>query len=447
MIFLKVRNRINQLGRSPTAKVMVLTFLGLLIAWGGDILIAAILGASQTTDALIVAVGLPRFVDTIAREGTRQSLVPLFLERQNSLGKAKYYQLISGVVNLALIVGIVLTILLELLAPWILNVIAPGLSLAGKTEATFFFRLTVPMLLFAPTIAILSVVLNSQKRFGVVALRNAIAPIFIIIAIGCAQYLQRNIAPWTALAYTVSSGIFFTLIFFDVKEIGYEHKWKAWISKQDLARLSLAGYWPTLGFTVRQIALMVKTLLLPSLATVGGVSIVYFAQRVSFAIQTLVGVSIATTSLPTLTEHELAGDNSKLGSVLRQSLFRSLVITTPIALFILLFNKEIIASIYGHGSFEAFSVLQTSQVFLWLGLSSILTSLIPIFEAVLYAKKAYKKVVFVMIGMAVVEVFLSWLFWKFYGLVGIAASIFFGSIIYVLIIFSLSTNQFFVKND
>jgi putative peptidoglycan lipid II flippase len=72
-------------------------------------------------------------------------------------------------------------------------------------------------------------------------------------------------------------------------------------------------------------------------------------------------------------------------------------------------------------------------------------SLIPIFESVLYAKKAYKKVVVVMITMALIEVFLCWLFWQWYGLVGIAASVFVAAIIYVMIIFALTTKQIFIK--
>ena len=437
MKILSIRQGINRTWRSPTARVMSLTFIGLLIAWIGDILLATILGTSQTTDALVVAISLPRLVDTIAREGTRQSLVPLFMERQQSLGNVRYYRFINGVINLALIIGSILTILLAILAPWIIHLIAPGLSVAGKAEATLFLRLAAPMILFAPSIAILSVVLNSQKRFGVVALRNALAPIFIIVAIFLAHYLNQSIAPLTALAYAISSAIFFVMVFFDARQIGYQHKWEILVSRKDLASLSIAGCWPTFGFTIRQIALMIKTLLLPSLATVGGVATIYFAQRVAFAIQTLVGVSIATTSLPTLTEHSLAGDKSKLASVLRTSLFRSLLITTPIAIAILLFNQDIIASIYGYGSFKTASINQTSQVFLWLGLSTILSSLIPIFEAVLYAQKAYKKVVFMMMGMAGVEVFLCWLFWQWYGLVGIAISVFAGAIIYVLTIFSV----------
>lgn len=436
-----IRQKIPRYLRSPTTAVMGLTFMGLAIAWGSDILLAAILGTSETTDALIVAITLPRLVDTIAREGTRQSLVPLFLERQNSLEKTTYYRFINGVVNLALVIGIILTVILEIFAPGILNLIAPGLSASGKAEATFFFRLAAPMILFAPTIAILSVMLNSQKRFGIVALRNALAPTFIVIAIVIARYWQQNIAPWTALAYTISSGIFLTMVFWDARQMGYRHKWKVRVSRQDLTQIAIAGYWPTFGFTVRQVAMIVKTLLFPSLAAVGGIATFYFAQRVAAAVQTLVGVSIATTSLPTLTEHEIAGNTSQVALVLRKSLVRSLAITIPIAIAILLFHQNAIAIVYGRGSFETASIAQTSQVFLWLGLSTILSSLIPIFEAVLYAKKAYKKIVMMMIGMAAIEVLLSWLFWQWYGLIGIAISVLVAAIIYVLTIFFLTNTQ------
>jgi putative peptidoglycan lipid II flippase len=86
MKLVSIRKGMNKILRSPTSQVMSLTFVGLAIAWIGDILLAAILGTGQTMDALVVAISLPRLVDTVAREGTRQSLVPLFLERQNVLG-------------------------------------------------------------------------------------------------------------------------------------------------------------------------------------------------------------------------------------------------------------------------------------------------------------------------------------------------------------------------
>lgn len=427
--------------QSQTARVMFLTFVGLLIAWISDILLAAILGTSQTTDALVIAVTLPRLVDTVAREGTRQSLVPLFIERQDTDKRSKYYQFISGIVNLALIIGVSLTVVVELLAPLILELIAPGLSVEGMSEAVLYLRLAAPTILFAPAIAILSVVLNSKKRFVVVAFRNALSPTFVIVAIILAQHWHKSVAPLTAFAYAISSAIFFILVFFDARTIGYRHNWKIWISKKDLVTLSMAGYWPTFGFAVRQIALMIKTLLLPSLAAVGGVSTVYFAQRIAFAIQTLVGVSIATTSLPALTEYELAGNQSKLSSILWRSLLRSLIITAPFAVGISLFSKDIITIVYSRGSFESASIAQTSQIFIWLGLSTVLISLIPIFEAVLYAKKAYKQVVLVMIGMAIFEVFLCWFLWQWYSLIGIAASFLLSAITYTVVILVLSIKQ------
>lgn len=433
---MNLSKRIIKGWKSPTLRVMSLTFFGMLLAWVADILMAAKLGTSQTTDALIVALSLPRLIDTVSREGTRQSLVPMFMERRDALSHREYHRLVSGIVNLALVLGVSLTILLEILAPLIITGLAPGFSPEGRAQATFLFRVCAPMVLFAPGIAVFSVILNSQRRFSAVALRNAIAPGFVVAAIGLG-WQQSSIALWIAYAYTLGFAGFFVLVFLDAFKAGHQHQWLAWAGKDDLLRLWQAGSLPTIGFVIKLGSNLVKSQMLPSLVAVGGVSTFYFAIRIVSAAQTIIGVSIATTSLPAMTEHDLAGHKSRLGSALRKNLTKTLLVSLPAVLFIVVSHGEIIRLLYGHGSFEATSIEQTSQVFLWLGLSLAFISLIPVLEAGLYAQRAYGLVVWSMVTMAFVGVALSWLFWQVWGLIGIAMSWPVMAIIYVILIIYL----------
>lgn len=414
-----MKNRLVKLLRSPTLKVMLLTFVGMLLGLLADILIAAKLGTSISADALIIALSLPRISDIVWREGTRFSLVPLFLQYKDKANEQEYNRFVSGIVNLSLVVGLLIALVLAIFAPLIVIGLAPGFSSEGRSEAAFLLQASAPMALFAPPIAVLSVVLNSQKRFSVVALRNAAAPALVVAAIAF-TWNFKNISLWVALAYSVGFAAFFVMVFIDAFKAGHQHQWKAWVSKEDLSSLWEAGFLPTFGFILRQMANLIRSQLLPSLVGVGGVSMLYFAMRVVSAAQTLLGISIATTSLPAMTEDDLAGKKSRLGSALRRNLKSALLITVPATLFIALFNQQIIEGLYGRGSFGEASIQQTSDVFLWFGMGLVFACIIPLLEAGLYAQRKYLLLFYTMVSMSFVGVFMSWLFLQWQGLAGIA---------------------------
>ena len=412
---------LNKAWCSPSLRVMFLTFIGMLLTLVVDILMAARLGTSQTTDALIIALSLPRLIDTVSRDGTKFSLIPLFIERRNTLSEDSFNVFVSGIINVVLIGGILAMVVFELLASEIVTLLAPGFSSAGTAQATLLFRACVPIVVFAPANAILSVLLNSQKRFYGVALRNAISPGFMLAGFGLA-WGQSNIAFWVALTYALGFGVFFLALFIDAARSGYRHSWKAWSSRDELSLLWEAGFLPTLGFIIGQLGRLITRQVLVSFAAVGAIATFYFAVRLVSAAQSIIGVSIATTSLPNMTEQELTGRKSQLASIIRRNIVKVLLVSLPAVIFIVFFNKPAIDLLYGHGSFNEASIEQTSQIFIWLGLSLIFISIVPVINAGLYALRAYRAVFYIMFSMALVSVFLAWLFLQWLGLIGIAIS-------------------------
>ncbi|NEQ26144.1 MAG: hypothetical protein F6K28_45275, partial [Microcoleus sp. SIO2G3] len=328
---------------------MSLTFIGMLLGLLVDVMLAAKLGTSQGADALIIALSLPLLIDTVTREGTNFSMVPLIMERRANLSEVEFRHFASSLINLALALGIVLTILLEALAPWLAASLAPGFSVEGKAEATILLRVCAPLVIFAPGITVLSVLLNSRKRFSLAALRNTMAPAIVAVTI-CLTWNREHTVLWVAVAYAVGFAAFFLSLFLCAKHTGHQHNWFAWVLRDDLARLWQTNSLPTLGFIMRQSSRLVERQL-ASLVAVGGVSAYYFAFRIFSAVQTLVGSSIATTSLPRMAEHGLVGNRTKLGAALRKNLIKVIVLTVPGAVLILLFHGEIISWVYGRGSF------------------------------------------------------------------------------------------------
>src|SRR5919202_3335312 len=421
MNLIRVRNYTVKIWHSAAQRVMSLTFIGMLLSLLMDVLIAAKLGTSQAAEALIIALSLPLFIDTVTREGTNFSLVPLFMEHRANRSKAEYHRFASSLINLALALGIGVTILFEALAPWLVAGLALGLSPESKAEAAILLRVGAPLVIFAPGITVLGVLLNSQERFSLVALRNSMTPA-VVVATLCLAWNHKKIVLWVAAAYSIGFAAFFLTLFLDVHRAGHQHDWLAWVSKDDLVSVWQSNSLPTLGFIVRQGSRLVERQL-ASLVAVGGVASYYFAFRLFSAVQTLVGSSIATTSLPRMTEHGLAGEQSKLAATLRKNLIRVFLATLPGLVLILLFHSDIIRWVYGRSSFNEMSIQQTSQVFFWLCIGLVFFCSVPIVQSGLYALKAYELVFRNMFIVASTNIFLAWLLSQWWGLVGIAVAV------------------------
>ena len=416
-----LKYRLAKIWQSSTKKVMILTCFGMIFGFLMDLLLAARLGVNEATDAYIVAISLPILIDTVTREGTQSSMTPLLVEQKANLQPEEFQDFASSLFNLAIAVGIFVTAAIEILAPLIVLTIAPGLSAAGKAEALWILRLCTPLILFTPCITVMSVMLNSQKRFTMVALRNTIAPATVVLFMLLA-WQQKNITSWMAIGYLVGFALFFVILFVELRKTGYRHQWFKLISKEHLELVYQAVSLPTLGFILRQSLRLIERSL-ASIAAVGGVASYYFALRIFSAIQTLIGSSIATTGLPTITEYILAGKRYLLVDFLRKKITKIVVATLPIVVTVLLFNEPLVALVYGRGMFDSSAVEQTAKVFFWLSLGLSIDCIIPVLQSVLYANKRYELVFNNMVLSTIANVALAYILSNWIGLIGLAIAV------------------------
>ena len=425
-----LKHRIFKIWQSSTKRVMILTCFGMLFGFLMDLLLAARLGVNEATDAYIVAISLPILIDTVTREGTQSSMTPLLVEQKANLEPKEFQKFACSLFNLAIAIGIFLTIAIEILAPFAVLTIAPGLSAAGKAEALSILRLCTPLILFTPGITVMSVMLNSQKRFSMVALRNTIAPATVVLFM-LLTWKQNNITSWMAVGYLVGFAIFFVILFFELRKTGYRHQWFKVISPEHFKLVYQAVSLPTLGFVLRQSLRLIERSL-ASIAAVGGVASYYFALRIFSAIQTLVGSSIATTGLPTITEYILAGQRHKLISFLREKIIKIVVATLPIVITVMIFHKPLVALVYGRGMFDGDAIDQTAKVFFWLSLGLSIDCIIPVLQSVLYANKRYELVFNNMVLSTIANVALAYILSNSIGLIGLAIAVVVSNAITVL---------------
>jgi peptidoglycan biosynthesis protein MviN/MurJ (putative lipid II flippase) len=207
----------------------------------------------------------------------------------------------------------------------------------------------------------------------------------------------------------------------DLRRTGHRHIWLAWITREDLSRLKSAAFLVTLGILLRN-ALRILERFLASLVAVGGISSYYFAYRLVSALQTLIGGSIATTALPSMTEHDIRGDKARLVRALRRNITHTLLLSVPLFLLMVVFHHRIISFVYGRGNFGEESIHVTSQILFWLGSGLLFWCLGPVFQSALYAQRAYHLIFRNTILVVIVNVGLAVVLSQLWGLIGIAVA-------------------------
>ena len=413
-------------------------------------------GFSDTADALTAALTIVLLVDTVVREGAKFSLVPVFVTREKEMTRTEYQRFTNSLLILLLGAGFGLFVLIELFAPWIIGGLLWKSSVDVQT-ATTLLRFCAPLLIFGCGSTVLGAFLNSQQRFKTVALRNALpagTAAFIFLFLWNAKSLEN----WVAVAYTGGFMAYFGWLCIGAYRTGHRYAFTG-VSVDTLRSLQNTVTLPTLGFGIRQIVnrLLVEVYLVSQLGS-GAITLYKSAFQIFSALQTLIGISIATTGLPDMAriagsdqqsairkeqgvadENDSSGHNDlptaegfrqptasnkmRLGHTLNRNARTAVIIGFPVTLVLLIFHERISWILYGSGSIDQASIELIGQLLFWLSTGMIFSCLIPVLNAGLYAQKAYRSVFVNMVTMAVLNFLLAYGLIETWWLLSVALSV------------------------
>ncbi|MEM9429379.1 MAG: lipid II flippase MurJ, partial [Pseudomonadota bacterium] len=182
------------------------TFASRVLGFARDILIAALLGASPVAEAFLVAFSLPNLFRRFFAEGALNlAFVPLFSKKLEAGGGAERFarDALSGLAG----VLVVLTLLAQLLMPWMVLAMAAGFHADERLElATLFGRVAFPYILFISVAALISGALNAMGHFWVAAAAPVLLNICLIAAMLLAVATGADIG-WALVGAVPLAGI------------------------------------------------------------------------------------------------------------------------------------------------------------------------------------------------------------------------------------------------
>lgn len=406
-----------------------MTMLSRLTGLLRESLFARAFGASEYTDAFIVAFRIPNLLRRLFAEGAfSQAFVPILSEYKNQQGMEVTKTLIDHVAN-TLVWATLLTSLLGIAgAPILIYLIAHGLVAHPQAfEASVLMtRIMFPYICFMSFVALAGGVLNTWREFRIPAFTPVLLNCsFIAASLFLADHLQQPIYAM-AIAVFVGGLLQVAIQLPALMKIGVLPR----LSWNPLAGLSDPGVRRVLkkmgpavfAVSVAQISLMINTTIASQLA-VGSISALSYADRLMEFPTALLGVALGTILLPSLSKANTEGDTVEYASLLDWGLRLNFLLALPAAIGLAAMAEPLITTLFHYGKFDAQAVAMAKKPLMAYSLGLVGIILVKTLAPAFYARQDIRTPVKIGLGVLVVTQLMNLLFVPMFQVAGLALSI------------------------
>lgn len=408
-----------------------------------DMLFAKLIGASAYSDAYYIAFRIPNLLRRVFAEGAfSQAFVPILAEYKNQQGHDATKSLVNSVATILTWCLLITSFIGVVAAPLFVYALASGfVSNPEKFNVTVVMtRIMFPYIGMISLVALAGGILNTWHEFKI----PAFSPVLLnVSSIGCAFLLAPQLAqPVYAFAIAVVIGGVLQLAIQipALIKIGMLPKisLKPIAAFQDPAvKRILKNMGPAIfAVSASQISILINSNIASQLAT-GSVSWLYCADRLMEFPTALLGVTLGTVLLPSLSKANSVGDHEEYSSLLDWGLRLTFLLALPAAVGLATLSVPLTTVLFHYGKFDGLAVIQTSHALVAYGIGLIGLILVKILAPGFYAKQNIKTPVKIAIGVLVATQIMNSIFVPSLAHVGLALSVGLGACLNAGFLFAL----------
>lgn len=355
----------------------LVAFVGSLVGFFLQLLVAFYFGASNQTDAYFMALSTSELLSKLLLGGSITAVfLPMFVNRLTQGQAQQAWQMALNLLHLTFLVFLVLLSILALFASPFVSFISPGFDPSTHELTTRLLLLLLPSFALLYLVDLTTAMLQALRHFFVPALLRVVSPCVSIIAI---LSLVKFIGIY-ALAVGVVVGSFIQLIILlkALRGQGFTYRFVFQPFDPAIKHLLFLTYPFLLSVLMTQGAGITYRILVSDLAS-GSLAAIKFAEKITQLLTIIFLNSVTMVIYPIMSakaaRHDMIGLRDTIASSIRLIFFVTLPIITGVALL----RLPIVSFIYQRGSFSATDAAMTSVALLFLviglttnGISSVL---------------------------------------------------------------------------
>src|SRR3989344_2548725 len=278
------------------------------------------------------------------------AFIPVFTEYFETSGKEEAFEMARSVLNVFLGIFILATILIYFLAqPIISNFIAPGFTLDKQLQVISLTR----VILFGQVILVLGSffigILQSFQRFVIPSLSPVFYNLGIIIGI---VFLSKSFGIMGAAYGVVLGALLHALVQLPILwSLGFRFKFPLKFFHPGVREIIKLMSVRTLGLAAEQINETVGVAL-ASLASIGSVTYLTFAQHLQVVPIGLFGATLAQAALPVLSAERARGRIEEFKITLLTTMHQILFLALPATAILIVIRIPVVRLIFGASQFD-----------------------------------------------------------------------------------------------
>ncbi|WP_323786261.1 murein biosynthesis integral membrane protein MurJ [Thalassovita sp.] len=329
------------------------TMASRILGFVRDAIILNYLGTGPAYEAYVVAFRLPNMFRRFFAEGAfNMAFIPQYSKRLAGEGEDQADEFASQAFAGLASVLILLTLLAQLVMPWLIYGLASGFAGQDQYDLSVVFgRIAFPYILFISLAALLSGVLNAHGRFAAAAAAPVLLNMLVISSMVFAVLGGFDIAYaliWTIPVAGVAQMI---LVWIAARRAGFQLTWMRPRWTPEMRRLVRVAIPAALAGGVVQVNLLVGQQVASYFDR--AVGWLYAADRLYQLPLGVVGIAIGIVLLPDLSRRLKDSDDAGSRDALSRAAEISLALTIPAAVALVVIPLPLVSVLFERGATRA----------------------------------------------------------------------------------------------
>lgn len=420
-----------------TIIIMIITILSKIFGFTRDIALSYFYGASNVSDAYIIATTIPTVIFSFIGSGIATGYIPMYSRIEDSKGNGDADIYTSNLINILIIISTIIFIFAFLFTEQLVRMFASGFVGDTLLLAIKFTKISILGIYFTGIVSILNGFLQIKGNYIVPSLvgipMNLLTILFIILS-------SKGNIMLLAIGTVISIFSQLLLVYPFARRKGYKHKFIFDLKDENMKQMAIIAIPVIIGVSINQINTLIDRTLASNIA-IGGISALNYANKLNLFIHGIFVMSLTSVMYPKISKMVAQNDIDGLRKSISEVITSINFLVIPATVGAIIFAQPIVKLLFGRGSFDAEAIQLTSNALLFYSLGMIGLALREVLSRAFYSLQDTKTPMVNASISLLINIILNVILSKYMGIGGLALATSVSAIICTSLLFNGLTKK------
>lgn len=402
--------------RKTTLYIMFLTIIIKIIGFFREIILAYFYGASNISDAYLIAITVPSMIFGFVAAGLSSGYIPLYNKIESKSNKTSADLFTSNLINLVLVLSTIVIAFCLFFTEEIIRLLASGFDVQTFELTVIFTRISIFAIYFIGLVSILTGYLQVKGAFLASVLVGLPLNLINIIAIILSNKLSMKVL---VIGFVIASLSQVLILAPFVARYKYKYSLKLNLFDPNIINMVYISIPIIIGISVNQINVLVDRTIASGIIE-GGISALNYANRLNLFIQGIFVTSISIVIYPSISRLAIKNETEKFKSTLIEAITGISLFIIPITVGAMIYSEPIIRMLFGRGAFDTNAINITSNALFYYSIGMLGYGLREILSKAFYSFQDTKTPMINATVGVVLNIILNLLLSRYLGIGGLA---------------------------